>query len=564
MPEPSVLAGYYEDAFVLKLTAPANGQIYYTTDGSTPTTSSHLYRDGIEIVNRSQEKNVYRSIQNVVRFWKYYTPSSETVEKGTVIRAICVNENGVCSEVLTQTYFVGIEPPEHGYTLSLIFEYDDLFGENGIYITGRKYDAWYSVPENPKTEPEPNFMKHLKSTATAELLERSGDFLIQPVELRIQGSSSRERPIKRFSLFARAELSGREFFEIPLFEDTLTHSVMLKSDLPDAIAADLLVDRSVAVQRSVPVRVYLNGEYMCDSFMLERYDDAYFRQHYGVKKGILVKNGVVDDETMAKSYQSTYDELLHWIENMDFSEVDYWSLLSRKIDIQSYIDFIVTNYYFFNFDFATDWNHVLWRSVSKENAGGGDTRWRWCIYDIDAINYSPTNDRVKQNTFLCDYSSISNKEIIFRTLRQSSEFNRQFVLSFMDMVNNNFAIPNVARVLNKYGETLDWMDGFFRLRPQYAPRHLAEEFGLTGTLETVRVTTADPKMGRVKVNTSVIDLSSGSWSGQYFTDYPITLIAEAAQGYRFVGWKGGSVETDNSITVPVDGGIALEAVFAEK
>ena len=88
----------------------------------------------------------------------------------------------------------------------------------------------------------------------------------------------------------------------------------------------------------------------------------------------------------------------------------------------------------------------------------------------------------------------------------------------MDMLNNNFAPANVEKVLADYGYTLDWLDGFFLKRPAYAVTHLAEEFGLTGSLETVTVTTAHPEMGSVTVNTSLLDLSSGSWSGQYFTD----------------------------------------------
>ena len=71
-------------------------------------------------------------------------------------------------------------------------------------------------------------------------------------------------------------------------------------------------------------------------------------------------------------------------------------------------------------------------------------------------------------------------------------------------------------------------------------------------------------MGRVTVNTSTIDLSDGVWTGQYFTDYPITVTASANDGYVFLGWKGEANGTGETITVPVDGGIALEAVFARE
>lgn len=49
MPVPSVSGGYYENGFTLRLTAPSNGSIYYTTDGSTPTADSTLYQDGIPL-----------------------------------------------------------------------------------------------------------------------------------------------------------------------------------------------------------------------------------------------------------------------------------------------------------------------------------------------------------------------------------------------------------------------------------------------------------------------------------------------------------------------------------
>ena len=77
------------------------------------------------------------------------------------------------------------------------------------------------------------------------------------------------------------------------------------------------------------------------------------------------------------------------------------------------------------------------------------------------------------------------------------------------------------------------------------------------------VTTAHQEMGSVTVNTSLLDLSSGSWSGQYFTDYPITVTAAANDGYEFAGWKGDADGAGETVTVSVDGGIALEAVFAK-
>ena len=566
-PVPSVPGGYYEDAFTLYLTAPSSGSIYYTTDGSAPTTASALYHDGIPLENRTYQQNLYNSIQNIVFDWKAYTPDPQPVEKGTVIRAIYVNQWGVESEILTQTYFVGLQPPERGYTLSLIFEYDDLFGDDGIYVTGKEYDDWY-LSESPSGDaPVPNFEKDTEVKATAELLNNSGDVMNQAIGLRLQGNTARAEQRKRFTLVSRKEYSGSDVFDASLYPGTSTHSVMLKSYFPDALAASLVSDRSVSVQGSIPVKVFLNGEFLYDSYMLERYDKQYFRQHYDVDDRVLIKDGVAKGGDSPSLEALHYEEYMGWVADTDFSDPSQWQAFQEATDVQSYIDYVITNYYLCNIDLSDNHNCVLWHSPSSGKSVYADQRWRWCIYDIDALSWMPYRPKygnvVEINTFSNNFTFELDSTTLFRSLKSSPEFRQQFVLSFMDMVNNNFAPANVEEVLADYGYTLDWMDGFFRKRPAYAMQHLAEEFDLTGSPGTVNIATAHPEMGCVTVNTSQIDLSAGIWSGQYFADYPITITACANDGYEFLGWKGDANGVGETITVSVDGGSTLEAVFAK-
>ena len=567
-PEPSLPGGYYDDAFVLELKAPSNGSIYYTTDGSEPSTSSMLYTDGIRIQNRSQEPNVYTAVRNVVADWKTFAPDQKPVPKGTVIRAIFVNSWGMQSEVLTQTYFVGVSAPQKGYTLCLVFEYDDLFGENGIHVTGKEYDDWYLAGEKTSPAPIPNFEKKQEVAAIVEMMDASGDVMNQPAGLRLQGATARGEVKKRFTLTAREEYGGSKVFDTVLYDGITTHSVMLKYYLPDAMIADLVSDRSVSVQRSIPVRVFLNGEYWYDSYMLERYDAQYFRQHYQADNYVLIKNGDVDENTYSDAESTHYREFMYWVDSTDFSDNEQWEQFQKEADVQSYIDYIVTNYYFCNIDFDDYHNYVLWRSPLPGDTEYEDTRWRWCIYDIDALEWvanDPQNgDPVEINVFFNDRGFGIRDTTLFHSLSRNSVFCQRFVLSFMDMLNNNFTPEKVGRVLETYGYTLDWKDGYFRKRPDYAVEHLAKEFGLTGSLETVEIRSANPEMGDVIVNTSQIDLSTGSWSGRYFTDYPITITATAREGYEFQGWKGDADTAGNTLTVSVDGGVTLEAVFAKE
>ena len=568
-PTPSVPGGYYSDAFVLELNAPAGGRIYYTTDGSTPTTDSLVYTGGIEIADRSAEPNVYKSIRNVVPDWQNYTPSTASVSKGTVVRAIYVSPFGERSDVLTQTYFVGLEEPEQGLTLSLVFEDADMFGTDGIYVTGEEYDRWY-LSGGEGEAPVPNFQKDTEIPVVTELVGSQGDILNQAAGLRLQGNSSRTIPDKRMTLTARQKYSGSTVFDAPIFGEIATHSFMLKNVAVDAMAAELVSDRSVSAQRSVPVRVFLNGEYWEDTYMLERYDSQYFRSHYDVSERLRVKDAGMDKESRELAGSDVYGEYIYWIQHTDFADEAQWASFQAETDVQSYIDYISINYFLCNYDFSHWHNHLAWRSAYKSSNPMEDQRWRWCLYDLDAFvgtQYKyPEMPAAEINIFAPPKTSEEyqiNQSPLFQVFKQNEQARQQFVISFLDIGNNNFAPERLEPVLVKYGMDQDWVKEYFEDRLPCAAKYLAQEFNLTGTLETVTVTTENPQMGSVQVNTSVIDLDDGTWSGQYFTDFPITLTAIANDGYEFSGWKGAQNETSATITVSMENGPVLEAVFVE-
>ena len=567
-PVPSAPGGYYEQPFTLTLDAPSQGAIYYTTDGSTPTVDSQRYTGGIPLENRSSQPNICNAVQQIVTDWKTFTPDPTPVEKGTVIRAIYVSPQGHISPMLTQTYFIGLTPPENGYTLSLVFDQEDLFGSDGIYVTGEDYDRWY-LSGSADPAPTPNFRQDLEICATLQVLNGQQEVLNQAVGVQMQGNSARYLQRKRFVFTAREEYDGSQVFDAPLLGGVRSHSVMTKDVPMDAMLWHLVDDRAVSAQRSVPVRLYLNGEYWQDTYLLERYDNQYFRQNYNVPNPIVVKDNVPKPDTLPASEVGTYEEFMFWADHTDFSQPENYAQLLEEVDLQSYIDYISINYYLCNYDFSQWHNCILWRSPAKIDTGYRDRRWRWCLYDVDAGYYAAFTDYPgppsEINVFNQPFPQtdiILNQNTLFLALKQNPDSRRQFVLSFMDIGNCNFAPERIAPILAQYGLDLNWNSGFFRDRPAQAAQHLAQEFGLTGALETVTVTASDASLGSVQVNTSVVDLSDGSWSGQYFTDYPITVTATPAPGAKFVGWQGDVESDQNTITVPMDGGVHLEAVFA--
>ena len=255
----------------------------------------------------------------------------------------------------------------------------------------------------------------------------------------------------------------------------------------------------------------------------------------------------------------------------DMSIPEEYECFKGKVDIQSYIDYICANVYLANMDMSETKNTMCWRTIEDEDTEYGDGRWRWIIYDVDCVewmncSYYGESEKAAVNSFteVMQFTGMSiDEHKIYASCKNNPEFAKQFVLSFMDMANVNFSVENVEEAFSKWNRQLEGdLRNFFEHRFNYIVPYMAEEFNLAGTLESVTLKVNDTESGTIQLNTTMPDLSEGSWIGKYYTDYPVTLTAIPAEGYEFAGWSGSVISENDTIEAEVEvGGSILEAHF---
>lgn len=566
LPSFSHEGGFYNGAFELELTANPGTTIYYTLDSSNPTAESMEYSGPIYVYDRSEEENQYSSFVG-----------EKPVDKCFVVRAAAVDSDGSFSDIITKSYFINQEKYKDKTVISLVSDPDGLFGDNGIYVAGKEYDEWYSDAVakagedgeiDTSDEPTKNYLQRgieWERESNLEVFKNAEMQLNQPVGIRIQGANARDYSLKRFSIFARDKYGSSDYFDVNLINDYRQHSLYLREGDLHAMSQLLGKGRNVATTDFVTVDVFLDGEFWYTTYLHEKFKERNFAEKYNLAKDNIVIS------TNWWIYNDVAD-LTDFISQHNLADDKKYFEFNEMLDIQSYIDWHCFNAFLLNLDLNERLNCLFWHTIIPEDNQLGDSRWRLGLYDMDLKWY--TSRPYEENPFT--RYDIDNWPI-YSALKESEIFCRQYVLTFMDLINTNFSVENTTAIMEELSGkntmtivkelSIEHCRDFFENRAAYVVPHLAEEFELTGTQETVTLS-SNVAGTPITLNTISPELqpSDGafSWTGCYFTDYPVSVTANASNFSHWEVTVNGDVQTftDATIEVPVtEGGIQIYAAF---
>ena len=430
-------SGFYQNSFYLDISInDPSLKIYYTNDGSIPTYRDSIFTRPILISNQSEKENTLSAISTSEK-WE---EPKELICKGTVIRAMVFQDTMPVSSIYSKTYFVKNKTKYSFPVISIITDSLNFFQEDsGIYIIGNNT----------------NYSKRGRSwerLAHLEYFDIDGKSqLKQNIGIRIHGNWGRAFPQKSLRLYARSEYGSKKFNyqffpnkEISSFKRLIVRAAsstdwkntLFKNELAQQLTANL----NLSHQASIPVIVFINGEYWGIHHLSERVDKYYLNEYYQVPKDsidLLSNNGIVE-----QGNSSDFVDLIHYIETYSVIENHHYQYITELIDVTNFIDYNISHIFFAN----TDWpnNNIKFWKTQKNG------KWKWIMTDCDeSMNYEHYNvlsdfvNAMPYHQYFPQWSTF-----LLHNLLQNELFKRQFRSRFETLLLNNFSTTNILHEIS--------------------------------------------------------------------------------------------------------------------
>ncbi|CAA6819376.1 MAG: Unknown protein [uncultured Thiotrichaceae bacterium] len=536
-PEYSLASGFYDNPQTLSLTQANNADIYYTTDGSTPSLSST----------------------------KFTLPIA--IDETTVIRAFSLEEGGLPSKMVTATYFIdeSLSLPVVSITLDDEYLYDN---EIGIYE---------------------NYDENWTRTGTVEYFQDGESKFSQLAGFKIHGNNTRRYDQKSFAVYAKKKY-GEKSIKYPLFRDKplidKVKSFVLRnggtewdgarSMIGDAVQQGIVKDHmDIDYQSYHPSVVFLNGKYWGIHNIREKLNEDYIEANHGIdsKEVDILEN----DAELSEGTDTAYVALKAFLNSNDLSDDSAYAEAASQIDVVELMNHAIVQSFVRN----TSIGHNLkyWRQQINEG------KWRWMLFDLDR-GFRSTSSSVL-SLVMDDIPT----NIVFHNMMKNDGFKNAFASRYFTHLNLTFQTDRMDGIIeslqaeivseiprhfqkwttnsdggelsfSSWSERIDQLLSFSDRRPDLVRATLRDELDLSGANDLHVFTAAN---GKVFVDD--VELTE-SYTGEYFDNAEVALTAKPDNGYKFVRWSTGDVistlnvllNTDKSISALFEVDTQLEAI----
>jgi hypothetical protein len=133
----------------------------------------------------------------------------------------------------------------------------------------------------------------------------------------------------------------------------------------------------------------------------EHYSDYYVKQNYGVDdnnvtmfevKGDIIYDDGDEDGIMYVNQLKTLVADSRFSSNNQTQVEEAYQELAQMIDVDSFVDALVSEYYCCNWDYVGNLNNLkMWRAMTPSENKYEDGKWRFCLHDADFAFTETTN-----------------------------------------------------------------------------------------------------------------------------------------------------------------------------
>lgn len=533
-PEFKLNGGFYDGPRYFGFNTPSRGDIYYTLDGSEPNINSTKYRPGASVY----------------------------ISKTTVLRAICLAEDCLPSDLLTTTYFIGernFDLPVVSLVADPVHLWDNMYG---IYVDGIN-----GIPGNGQSQPK-NYNQDWSRPANFELIDTSGVLQInQELDIAIAGGWTRAHGLKSLKIQPRTKFGNNhldyDFFPVSkpgqLYKDILLRNSGNdngRTQMRDGFTVSILQNRiDLEYMAYEPAVLFINGRYYGIENLRERSNKDLIYCNYGLEEEDIILDGVPDVDLFPLTPE--YGELHQFIEELDMTSDTAFMAVCRRINMENYLHYQLFEIYVGN----TDWPHNNFKLWKRKVDG----KWRWIVFDLD-FGFNGVNGPA-HNTLahaLGEGNSWGQwSTMMFRRLMLNTEFRQRFIDNFCVELSKTLEPERVIAILDsmapkianeivyhkqRWGSSADFYNdlesirSFARQRPNNILNQLSSRYlgGVSNGL--IRLSANHPQasyyLNRAYIQDAEIDL-------RYFLQQNINIRAARVQGMQFSHWevnKGGGID----------------------